>query len=327
MSDDWLEAGVLDVLLELGSNEIVIESIAEDYMSESYYIVKIQRGSGSGDDYGLVAPQAWYVKIANDDDFYTGKTLTGEYEFFDELGREESGTTYQWYRQADNEGSGRAAIDGATGLSYTLTADDKGKYIYFTVTPKAEGSIAADTEESWWIGPVMQVDDTATSITGISVTYNDEELLTDFDTQQKTYTLEFQSESDSSMVSISVTGDAVEINGVSTYTDEVDFYENSLIEVRDTSAESSYYISLSDMSYADTVDIFGEGTITVSSKADSLTIQKAIAYDQYGDELTDIDFEWCLKESIMSLRVIMIRCYRYLQALKQMKIILKYRSA
>src|SRR4249919_2125566 len=47
------------------------------------------------------------------------------------------GSTYQWYRADDAAGiTNRVAIAGATGETYTITADDSNKYLVFEVVPR-----------------------------------------------------------------------------------------------------------------------------------------------------------------------------------------------
>ena len=59
-----------------------------------------------------------------------GQTLTTEVMDTTPIGR----YTYKWYRNETNSTTGGTAIAGATGLDYTVTNDDIGKYIYVEVT-------------------------------------------------------------------------------------------------------------------------------------------------------------------------------------------------
>ena len=241
------------------------------------------------------------MKITNDDDYYTGKTLCGAYQYYDPLGREENttggGTAYQWYRMDSEDDENPDAIEGATGQSYTLTAADAGKYIYFAVTPKADGSVAGDTQESWYIGPVKQIDDTATSVTAISVVYKGQELLgDDFDTAQKTYKLNFATDEGDRTAMVTATGSNITINGASTGSAMIDFEENDLVEVRDTAAGSSYFIKLNDMPAAAAVGIEGDDTIAIVGTGYSEGMQKATAYDQYGEALSNVTFTWTVPD-------------------------------
>ncbi len=65
-----------------------------------------------------------------------GETLTGNYTYFDLNDDQEGATTFRWLR-ADTANGTYSAISGATSQTYTLTADDVGKYIRFEVTPIA----------------------------------------------------------------------------------------------------------------------------------------------------------------------------------------------
>ena len=299
-AEGWEEAGGLSVELSLGDNSVIVQSRSEDYLSYTNYILNIYRNPGDGETESLVNPEAWYVKITNDD-YYTGKTLSGEYEYFDILGRDEdtsgSGTAYQWYRMDSEDDESPDAIDGATAQSYTLTGDDAGKYIYFTVTPKAVGSAAGETEESWYIGPVKQIDDIATSVTGISVTYKGNELLTGFATGTKTYKRDFASDDTDSTATVTVTaGNSIEINGVLTNSAVIDFNDNDLVEVYDTVAESSYFIKLNDLPVASSVGITGDDTVEITDIGTSGGLLMATAYDQYGQEYTDATFQWTVPD-------------------------------
>uniref|UniRef100_UPI003563EF0E alpha-amylase family glycosyl hydrolase n=1 Tax=Labilibaculum sp. TaxID=2060723 RepID=UPI003563EF0E len=65
------------------------------------------------------------------------ETLTASYNYSDSNDDLEGNSTYQWYRADDANGTNEEAISGATDLSYTLGADDRYKYIRFSVTPIA----------------------------------------------------------------------------------------------------------------------------------------------------------------------------------------------
>ncbi len=76
-----------------------------------------------------------------------GKEATGSYRYFDADGDPENGTTYQWYRSDDATGRNKAAISGATGITYLQTSADLGKYLSFEVTPH-DGNQAGEPKES-----------------------------------------------------------------------------------------------------------------------------------------------------------------------------------
>lgn len=82
-----------------------------------------------------------------------GETVTGFYNYSDQNGDAESGSTYQWYVADDNVGTGKMAISGSTQLSYTYMESDKGKYISFEVTP-SDGNSFGDSFEAEAVGPI-----------------------------------------------------------------------------------------------------------------------------------------------------------------------------
>ncbi|QNR67918.1 S-layer homology domain-containing protein [Paenibacillus peoriae] len=69
-----------------------------------------------------------------------GQTVTGSYTYSDAEGDLENvtGSVYQWYSGSQSDGSDKTPITGATGLTYTITNADSGKYLFFEVTPKAQ---------------------------------------------------------------------------------------------------------------------------------------------------------------------------------------------
>lgn len=73
--------------------------------------------------------------------------ITANYSYTDASNVTESGTTLQWYRSDDNSGTNKAAIDGATGSTYTISLSDEFKYFSFQVTP-SNGSVSGLTYES-----------------------------------------------------------------------------------------------------------------------------------------------------------------------------------
>jgi hypothetical protein len=86
------------------------------------------------------APVASNVRITGTTK--VGLILTGGYDYSDINGDMEGTSMFQWYRSDNTSGTGKAAIAGATGLTYTLKEMDLGKYISFEVTPIAQtGSI------------------------------------------------------------------------------------------------------------------------------------------------------------------------------------------
>ena len=79
------------------------------------------------------APEAQNVHIDGASSI-VGTVLTGDYTYSDLENDPEGGTTFQWYRGDSSEGPW-VSIPGATGITYTATEDDVGKYLSFEVTP------------------------------------------------------------------------------------------------------------------------------------------------------------------------------------------------
>lgn len=63
------------------------------------------------------------------------EVLYGYYTYRDDDGDPESGSLFKWYRSDDASGTNKTEIIGAISQTYTLTNDDVGKYIQFSVTP------------------------------------------------------------------------------------------------------------------------------------------------------------------------------------------------
>ena len=66
-----------------------------------------------------------------------GKTLTGNYDYFDINGDPEGESTFRWLR-SDTENGEYTAIPGATSKTYVVTEQDVGKWIKFEVTPVSQ---------------------------------------------------------------------------------------------------------------------------------------------------------------------------------------------
>lgn len=90
-----------------------------------------------------------------------GATLSGSYVYTDDEGDPETGTSYRWYRTNDHTGSTNLqTINGATSESYTLNAEDLGKYIFFEVTPMTNVGITQGDPvmSAQAVGPVTEDD-------------------------------------------------------------------------------------------------------------------------------------------------------------------------
>jgi hypothetical protein len=69
-----------------------------------------------------------------------GQTLTGSYEYSDANGDVENGSSYRWLRATSLSGPWTQISNGTTtasaGATYTVQAEDIGKYVAFEITPK-----------------------------------------------------------------------------------------------------------------------------------------------------------------------------------------------
>jgi len=95
-----------------------------------------------------------------------GKILTGSYTYTDDDSDPEGSSTFQWYRSNGSDGSSATAISGATGISYTLSNSDIGKYIGFAVTPVARSgsSPGRELKASIFSGQVLDNAPLATNV-------------------------------------------------------------------------------------------------------------------------------------------------------------------
>ena len=106
-----------------------------------------------------MAPEAMNVDFEGE--MSTGETLVGKYDYFDINGDEEDreNTKYAWYRGSSSNGSFEK-ISGADKITYTLTDEDIGKYIKFSVLPAAKEEPQVSQKEylsGAKLGPVKPV--------------------------------------------------------------------------------------------------------------------------------------------------------------------------
>jgi len=97
------------------------------------------------------------------------EALTGSYDYFDSDGDIEGNSILKWYRSDSSDGSSPILISGATGINYTLTNSDIGKYIGFAIIPVAESGTSQGDEVvvSTFSGPVTDNAPVASNVTQI----------------------------------------------------------------------------------------------------------------------------------------------------------------
>ncbi|MGA1978394.1 MAG: T9SS type A sorting domain-containing protein [Bacteroidales bacterium] len=108
---------------------------------------------------------------------HTNSTLFGNYSYYDASGDQEGTSIYQWYTATSAGGAGQAAISGANQVSYTLTGNETGKYIAFSVTPVSSAGMTGTAVLSSWTGPVINNAPVASSLY-ITGTLNVNDVLT-----------------------------------------------------------------------------------------------------------------------------------------------------
>ncbi|WP_127588282.1 glycosyl hydrolase [Paenibacillus koleovorans] len=120
------------------TNAALMSTVA-DVSQFGFSTYRFQNGTFRVDDIVIsgenAEPQASNVTISGSPT--TGSTLTGHYTYSDAESDTEGATTFQWYRGTLANGSNRTSISGATSQTYTVTAGDKGQYLFFGVTPVA----------------------------------------------------------------------------------------------------------------------------------------------------------------------------------------------
>ena len=81
------------------------------------------------------APVASELTISGD--FIVDETIIASYVYSDINDDPKGSSIIEWYRSDDQSGTNELTITGANTLEYTITRDDSGKYLRFSVTPIA----------------------------------------------------------------------------------------------------------------------------------------------------------------------------------------------
>ena len=142
------------------------------YYVRAYAINK--KGTGYGDvvefTTGNAAPTATNVSVTGTAE--VNKMLTATYTYADAENNTEGGSTFKWYVANDAQGTGEAAIAGATALTYTIQVAEQGKYIRFGVTPNASaGTTTGEEVKSAFVGAVGEATTVTFNYNGQQVTY------------------------------------------------------------------------------------------------------------------------------------------------------------
>jgi hypothetical protein len=168
LEDDFIEATPVD-------DQLV--AMVEGLTSSTTYHVRAfasnQKGTGYGEvDFttGNEAPVAENVSISGTAE--VNKQLTATYTYSDSDDDAEGVTTLQWYAATESNGTGEAAIAGATEATFTVQEAQQGKYIRVGVTPKALTGTTPGTEvKSGFVGAIGEATTVTFTYNGVEVTY------------------------------------------------------------------------------------------------------------------------------------------------------------
>jgi hypothetical protein len=84
---------------------------------------------------------------------------TARYTFADSAGVPEYGSTFQWYRASDRNGTNAAPVAGITGAVYPLNPQDEGKFLRVCVVPSTAylGGYPACSDWSAGVGDMLRI--------------------------------------------------------------------------------------------------------------------------------------------------------------------------
>jgi hypothetical protein len=133
---------------------------------DKYISFKVTPKAISGTTPGTAVSSAWSGPVINNTPVASNVTISGNtkvssvlighYQYSDSEGDIEGSSNYKWYTGTNSSGAGSTQISLATSISYTLTNNEIGKYIGFSVEPVAQtGSTPGTMVTSiTWVGPV-----------------------------------------------------------------------------------------------------------------------------------------------------------------------------
>jgi len=156
----------------------VLSTTLTELASGTLYRVRAYAVNSKGTAYGEVeifttgnaAPTASALSITGDVE--ANKTITASYTYADAEGDAQGTSTFKWYRATSATGTGEAVIDGATSNTYLIKAEDEGKFIKFSFTPKAtSGNLMGTEVSSTYVGAVGEATTVTFTYNGNTVTY------------------------------------------------------------------------------------------------------------------------------------------------------------
>lgn len=147
----------------------IIRQVEED----SFNLVESAQTFGTDRD--NTPPTALEVNIKNPLYAKVGQTLIGSYKYQDAEGDLEDGTEFAWYRSgSSNPADTYYKLNGANSTQYLVTGDDVGRFLKFSVIPKA--SQGASPGQEVFSSRSNQITDAASiRITQGSIGYTEQE--------------------------------------------------------------------------------------------------------------------------------------------------------
>ena len=111
-----------------------------------------------------IAPAAGSVAITGGSSAKVGVALTGTYAYSDADGDAQGASTFRWMSDSASSGATKAAIAGATSINYTPVAGDRGRYLFFCVTPVALTGASPGAEACSGASSAVNIAPTASSV-------------------------------------------------------------------------------------------------------------------------------------------------------------------
>jgi hypothetical protein len=141
------------------------------YHLRAYAINEIGTGYGEIIDFatGNAAPVASELSI--DGALEVNKTVTAKYKYSDAENNPEGESTLQWYVANDASGAGEAMIAGATAKTLLVQEAQNGKFLRFSITPKAATGTTLGLEVKSPYSTAVGAETVTFAYGGSSVTY------------------------------------------------------------------------------------------------------------------------------------------------------------
>lgn len=141
------------------------------YHLRAYAINEVGTGYSDVIDFmtGNAAPTATELSI--DGSVEVNKTITAKYKYNDAENNPEGASTFQWYAANDAAGNGETLIAGATAKTFTIQDSQNGKFLRFSITPKATAGTSAGADTKSPFSTAVGTETVTFNYKGTSVTY------------------------------------------------------------------------------------------------------------------------------------------------------------